>query len=113
MKAELVELLDDNVCVFNEHLSFDDDPQTHSALNLETDESVIIDAQHDKSMDATRVYLNELARSQLLTADQEKLYGSRALLGDEVTSHYPQVAAARIKSDKGGILFSPSSLSLR
>jgi RNA polymerase nonessential primary-like sigma factor len=83
MKAELVELLDDNVCVFNEHLSFDDDPQTHSALNLETDESVIIDAQHDKSMDATRVYLNELARSQLLTADQEKLYGSRALLGDE------------------------------
>ena len=34
-------------------------------------------------MDATRFYLNELSRSQLLTADQEKIYGSRALLGDE------------------------------
>ena len=31
----------------------------------------------------------------------------------KVTSHYPQVAAARIKSDNGGILLSPSSLSLR
>ena len=30
-----------------------------------------------------------------------------------VTSHYPQVFAARIKSDKGGMLFSPISLSLR
>ena len=30
-----------------------------------------------------------------------------------VTSHYPQVAAARIKSDNGGILLSPNNLSLR
>jgi len=30
-----------------------------------------------------------------------------------VTSHYPQVAAARIKSGSGGMLFAPSSLSLR
>jgi hypothetical protein len=30
-----------------------------------------------------------------------------------VTSHYPQVAAAKIKSDNGGMLLSPSSLSLR
>src|SRR5664280_2787241 len=29
-----------------------------------------------------------------------------------VTSHYPQVAAARIKSGNGGILLSPSNLSL-
>ena len=33
--------------------------------------------------------------------------------GKKVTSHYPQVFAARIKSDKGGMLFSPISLSLR
>ena len=31
----------------------------------------------------------------------------------DVTSHYPQVAAARIKSDNGGILLSPNNLSLR
>ena len=30
-----------------------------------------------------------------------------------VTSHYTQVAAARIKSDNGGILLSPNNLSLR
>ena len=30
-----------------------------------------------------------------------------------VTSHYPQVAAARIKSGNGGMVFPPSSLSLR
>jgi hypothetical protein len=30
-----------------------------------------------------------------------------------VTSHYPQVAAARIKSGSGGMLLAPSSLSLR
>jgi len=87
MKAELVELLDDDVCVlFDDDLSFDDEPQTDSVIgeaSLDIDEIVSIESQHDKSMDATRVYLNELARSQLLTADQEKIYGSRALLGDQ------------------------------
>lgn len=87
MKAELVELLDDDVCVlFDDDLSFDDEPQTDSAIGeaaLDIDEIVSSESQHDKSMDATRVYLNELSRSQLLTADQEKIYGSRALLGDQ------------------------------
>ena len=107
MKAELAELLDDDVCVlFNDPLSFDDDPQTnspfvsmnqgstshwmkgtenlHSAMHgaqiEDIDETPAMDARQDKSMDATRVYLNELARSQLLTAEQEKIYGARALL---------------------------------
>ncbi|MDP3589258.1 MAG: RNA polymerase sigma factor RpoS [Methylobacter sp.] len=87
MKAELVELLDDDVCVlFDDDLSFDDEPQTDSVIgdaSLDIDEIVTIESQHDKSMDATRVYLNELSRSKLLTADQEKIYGSRALLGDQ------------------------------
>jgi RNA polymerase nonessential primary-like sigma factor len=108
MKAELVELLDDDVCMLDDDvcalfddLSFDDEPQKNSAIaevfdcmNAEgramhraqaedTDETNTNTSQQDKSMDATRVYLNELSRSQLLTADQEKLYGSRALLGDE------------------------------
>ncbi|WP_027150846.1 RNA polymerase sigma factor RpoS [Methylobacter tundripaludum] len=101
MKAELVELLDDDVCVlFDDDLSFDDELQTsaisevfdgmnagsramHGAQADDIDEIITIESRQDKSMDATRVYLNELSRSQLLTADQEKIYGSRALLGDE------------------------------
>ena len=34
--------------------------------------------------DATRAYLSELGRSKLLTLDQEKIYGTRALQGDPV-----------------------------
>lgn len=103
MKAELVELLDDDVSVlFDGDLSFDDELQTSSAIDDEFDDVdaknrvphgtfvdddfddvISIEAREDKSMDATRVYLNELARSQLLTADQEKFYGSLALRGDE------------------------------
>jgi len=41
------------------------------------------DAQNAPSIDATRVYLNELGKSKLLTADEEKIYGKRALQGDE------------------------------
>lgn len=35
-----------------------------------------------QAIDATRVYLNELGKSKLLTADEEKIYGKRALSGD-------------------------------
>ena len=41
------------------------------------------DTQSSASIDATRVYLNELGKSKLLTADEEKIYGKRALQGDE------------------------------
>lgn len=41
------------------------------------------DAQNSQVMDATRVYLNELGKSKLLTADEEKMYGKRVLRGDE------------------------------
>ena len=41
------------------------------------------------------------------------LHSYNGLLKGIVTSHYPQVAAARIKSDNGGILLSPNNLSLR
>ena len=41
------------------------------------------DSQGESHFDATRIYLNELGKSTLLTADQEKIYGSRALKGDE------------------------------
>jgi RNA polymerase nonessential primary-like sigma factor len=41
-----------------------------------------IESQLDSGFDATRAYLNELSKSQLLTADEEKIYGKRALQGD-------------------------------
>ena len=37
----------------------------------------------ESGFDATRAYLNELNKSHLLTADEEKIYGKRALQGDE------------------------------
>lgn len=39
-------------------------------------------AEKDKYFDATRAYLNELAKSKLLTLEEEKSYGKKALLGD-------------------------------
>lgn len=41
------------------------------------------DAKNSGSADATRVYLNELGKSKLLTADEEKIYGKRVLRGDQ------------------------------
>lgn len=46
--------------------------------DLEVNES-----QNESYFDATRVYLNELGKSQLLTADEEKIYGKQALRGDQ------------------------------
>ncbi len=43
----------------------------------------IEDSQNEGTFDATRVYLNELGKSQLLTADEEKIYGKRVLRGDQ------------------------------
>ncbi|MEY3807769.1 MAG: hypothetical protein RI893_745 [Pseudomonadota bacterium] len=48
----------------------------------DADQNPSIEPRQDKNIDVTRVYLNELSRSQLLTADQEKTYGAQALLGD-------------------------------
>ena len=48
----------------------------------DTDQNPASESRQDKNIDATRVYLNELSRSKLLTADQEKIYGAKALLGD-------------------------------
>jgi len=41
------------------------------------------DAKNTSTADATRVYLNELGKSKLLTADEEKIYGKRVLRGDQ------------------------------
>lgn len=43
----------------------------------------IVDSKNDLSFDATQFYFKDLGRSQLLTADQEKMYGKQALQGDK------------------------------
>lgn len=85
MKQKLIEALDDDICVsFGDGLSFDEEIEIDSSAieTLDVEETVSIEAHNDNSFDATRAYLNELGRSQLLTADQEKIYGKRALRGD-------------------------------
>ncbi len=86
MKEELIEPLDDDIAVavaFEDELSFDDDIEIEPALfgTLDINEVISVKSKnHD--FDATRVYLNGLGRSKLLTADQEKTYGTQALQGD-------------------------------
>lgn len=68
-------------------ISFEDledegpDIDTHETFKLA--EIEIGDAHNETNFDATRAYLNELSKSHLLTQDEEKLYGKRALNGDK------------------------------
>jgi RNA polymerase nonessential primary-like sigma factor len=87
MNEELIEPSDDDIGVpFEEDLSFDEEVVDLS-IPIEPqdieDEPPVLKARTDNSFDATRVYLNELGRSKLLTADQEKTYGKSALRGDQ------------------------------
>lgn len=94
MKEELVETLNDDLSrSFEDEFSFTDEIEDADADTLQTSADVVealdvdsviaIESRRDTEMDATRVYLNELAKSKLLTADEEKFYGKKALLGDE------------------------------
>lgn len=63
-----------------EHIVFDDDLAAD-------DPSMAIEEAEIKNpssgdLDATRAYLNGLRRSKLLTAEQERFYGTKALKGD-------------------------------
>ncbi len=42
-----------------------------------------VQEKKDHNFDATRYYLNDLSRSTLLTAEQEKLYGTQVIQGDK------------------------------
>ncbi|MGR9051404.1 MAG: RNA polymerase sigma factor RpoS [Gammaproteobacteria bacterium] len=70
---------------FTDDLSYDEDDELEIGLQDEPgmEEIVSDEAQNELNFDATRFYLNELGRSKLLTADQEKVYGKRVLRGDE------------------------------
>jgi RNA polymerase nonessential primary-like sigma factor len=85
MSEELFEPTDEDMDdSLVEELSLDDDlDMDHFAdEKLAVDDAVLMQSRSDGSFDATRVYLNELSRSKLLTAEQEKTYGKRALKGD-------------------------------
>lgn len=76
MTVELVDNVDD-VIDFNKgnKSSLLNEPKINDVSSEE--------AQNTTTVDATRVYFNELGKSKLLTADEEKIYGKRVLKGDE------------------------------
>ena len=89
MKEELIEPSDDDInLTFEEDLfyeqaeEFEEKSGLNGMLDVDEEEITSIRAREDH-FDATRVYLNELGRSKLLTADQEKFYGAKALKGDQ------------------------------
>jgi RNA polymerase nonessential primary-like sigma factor len=85
MNEEIFEPTDEDIAVV-----FDDDLQLEDVLDVDDlvddkvvlEDSALLHARSESGFDATRVYLNELSRSKLLTAEQEKIYGKRALKGD-------------------------------
>jgi RNA polymerase nonessential primary-like sigma factor len=68
-------------------ISFEDEedegPDTDVSENFKLVDVDAVDSQNESSFDATRAYLNELSKSHLLTPDEEKFYGKRALNGDQ------------------------------
>ena len=68
----------------NESYPYEGDNKS-SNLMQEPDVSTVNseEAQNSPAVDVTRVYFNELGKSKLLTADEEKIYGKRVLRGDE------------------------------
>jgi RNA polymerase nonessential primary-like sigma factor len=92
MIEELIEPSDEEIVLTqDDDLAFDGDFDVASAIieklncdydDDESDEIALAKLRSSADFDATRVYLNELCRSQLLTAEQEKIYGKKALRGD-------------------------------
>jgi RNA polymerase nonessential primary-like sigma factor len=93
MIEELIEPSDDEIVMTQEDdLSFDGEFDVATAiiekLNVDnyddsSEDIAIIKSRNSADFDATRVYLNELCRSQLLTAEQERYYGKKALRGNQ------------------------------
>jgi RNA polymerase nonessential primary-like sigma factor len=73
---------DEIVILSEEDLSFDEEIDVASVITEKLG-AIATKTSNYSEFDATRAYLNELNRSKLLTADQEKIYGARALQGDQ------------------------------
>ncbi|WP_394753851.1 RNA polymerase sigma factor RpoS [Crenothrix sp.] len=81
MIEELIEPSDEDMFVFDD-LPFDDDAEVDPIEILDVNDVNAIKARNDNSFDAMRIYFTELSRSKLLTAEQERTYGKKALEGD-------------------------------
>ncbi|MGR8941184.1 MAG: RNA polymerase sigma factor RpoS [Gammaproteobacteria bacterium] len=87
MKEDIIEPADDDIGVpleEDEDLFFEEDlDDADVALDdVDIENEVQAIKMRDENFDATRVYLNDLGRSKLLSIEQEKYYGSKALHGD-------------------------------
>ena len=87
MTEELMSTADNNM---SENLdTYDTDLIAETANDLIADDVTLVDTileiqeKKDHNFDATKFYLNELSRSTLLTAEQEKFYGIKVLQGDQ------------------------------
>jgi RNA polymerase nonessential primary-like sigma factor len=75
MKVELIEpILSDTIVDSNVEAELVEQPKISDVEP--------VTSKNEQYFDATRVYLNELGKSQLLTADEEKEFGRLALRGD-------------------------------
>lgn len=87
MKENSVDAVDnESGCIVIEDEVLLDEQDGVEAVFLEDDADIdlkIDETYNENSFDATRFYLNELGKSKLLTADEEKEFGKRALEGDE------------------------------
>ena len=84
MKVELIDSNETDMSIAEEML----EGQEIEMVTLEEAKPALTEIspeteKNESYFDATRVYLNELGKSKLLTADQEKIYGKQALRGDE------------------------------
>ena len=83
MNSVLFDPSQDEISILDEEdLSLDED--IDNDVIAEKIEATSTKSTGNGEFDATRAYLNDLSRSKLLTADQEKTYGTRALQGDKV-----------------------------
>jgi len=83
MNEALIEPSHDEINILcEEDLSFDEESDLASVITEKLG-AISTKATSASEFDATRTYLNELSRSKLLNADQEKIYGTRVLQGDK------------------------------
>lgn len=89
MQEELIDLNSADInATLTDNLDLDldidisDDIEHELLDDAKVDELTSADSSNDYQFDATRVYLNALSKSKLLSAEEEKLYGTQALKGD-------------------------------
>jgi RNA polymerase nonessential primary-like sigma factor len=73
---------DENVSLNDQDLNFYDDNEVALIERERVDLPSTQTSSHSE-IDATRSYLSDLSRSKLLTVNEEKIYGARALKGDQ------------------------------